>query len=79
MHRDMLAKHIVVSNPQPCGGPLVLEVLRRFPDNAAREKSIPRSDACYPRQIDVRSNDAARAYLHCAIDDRIRPYFNCRV
>ena len=79
MHRHVLAKDVVVADPQPGGLPVVFQVLRRFADHAAGIKAVLRADGRQAGQIDLRADDTVRADLHAFINDGVRPDLDRRV
>ena len=73
MRRHVLAKYIVVADPQPRGLAGVFQVLGRLPDHAAGIKPVLRANGRLTRQIDVRADDAVQADFHAFINYRVRP------
>src|ERR1017187_5717479 len=79
MRSDVLAENVVIADAQSCGRILVLEVLGRVTDDAARMKFIVRADRRQAREIDVRSDDALRSSFYALADDGIGPDCDGRI
>src|SRR5438105_6073348 len=73
MHRDVLAKNIIVPNPQSRGLAIVLQVLRRFANDGPGKKMVSRADAGVAGNIDMRTNDTAGPNFHPLVDDGVGP------
>ena len=79
VHRHVLAKDVMVPDPQPGRLPVVFQVLRRLADHAAGVEAVVRADGRQAGQIDLRADDAVRADLHAFINDRVRSDSDRRV
>jgi hypothetical protein len=72
MHGNVLAKDIVISNAHPSRFIAILQILRRFSDDAASKELVSAADYGLAREINMRANDALRADLDSFINNRIR-------
>ena len=79
VRRGVLAKDVVVADPQPGRLPSVFEILRRFADHATGIKAVMRADGGQTGQIDVWPDDTVRTDLHAFIDYSVRSNLNRRV
>src|SRR5579859_3610985 len=76
MDGDVFPKHIMLTDPQPSGCAVVLEVLRRFANNAAGEEPVVGADAGAAGQVNIWSDNATRSEFDLLFNHRIRadPY-----
>ena len=79
MNGDVFAKDIVVADAGARGRAVVLQILRRITDDAARVELILGSDSQQAREINMRPDDAASAEFHASVNDRIRPDLHGRI
>jgi len=79
VHREMLAKDIVVADAQARRLSPVFQILGRVADDAAGMKHIVRPDRRSSRQVNVRPDLAVRAQLHPGVNHGIWPDADGRV
>ena len=72
VHCHMFAKDVLIANPQPGWLVFILQILRRFTDDAPGEKLVLRADARKTRQIDMGADDAIRTQFNPFINDGVR-------
>src|SRR5947209_1428441 len=68
MHGDVFAEDVVVADTQTGRLVAVFQILRRVADDAAGVEAISRADGRQPREINVRTDDAARAEFHAFVN-----------
>jgi hypothetical protein len=68
VHGAVLAKNIVVADPQPSRFIPVFQVLRGIANDASGVESIVRADGGMPGDMNVRPNEAMRAEDHVLVD-----------
>lgn len=76
VHGDTFAKHVSITNPESCGGSIVLQILRCIPDDTARVKNILFADVGFPREMDMRTYFAMGADRDVGVDDGKRTHLN---
>jgi hypothetical protein len=79
MHGDVFAEDVVVADADAGGGAVVFQILRGIADDAARMKAVARAHGQQAGEINMGTDDAARAEFHAGVNDCIRPDLHGRI